>query len=279
VQSASLGVMAGSGVLFGWILEQDHMAYRYLFPLCSVAGMFALWQLRKIPEEDPAARPTGSAPRFRDFFQILRSNGHFRRYQISFFVFGFAAWMFNTLLPLYLAQDLKADYRSGALILVVINFGLPFLTSPFWGRVIDRTNLLLMRGAFNLAWSFAPLLVFLTHSVAGVIVAQLIAGFILGGSRLIWNLGVNIFAKRDEVPTYMGLHQSLTGIRGLLAPIIGLQLAELFAAPGAVPNYRAVFLICWGLTIVAGGFMIWEAFSMQRRGVATTFAQAEREEG
>ncbi len=278
IQASSLGVMALSGLLFGWMMEQDAAAYRYLFPLSAVLGILAVWQLRRIPEEDPSKRAFARPPSLWDFFRVLKRDPDFFRYQVSFFLFGFAALMYGALLPLYLAQDLDVSYQQGAMALVVIVSGLPVLTSYIWGRILDRYNMLLMRGLFNLLYAVSPLLIFLIPTIVGVMAGQVLVGLIQAGSSLVWNLGINLFARKEEVPLYMGIHQTLTGIRGIFSPMLGLWMAQYLAFGGAIPNYRAVFLLCAVVMAIAGFFMIWESRVMVRKGRATIFRMAEKGE-
>ncbi len=279
VQAGALGAMAISGLVFGKILELDPSAYRFIYPFSAILGFIAVYRLSGVPESDPRERLFGREPSLLDIWHVLRSDRDFLYYQISFFIFGLAAMMLNALLPLYLAQDLQVDYVSGAIALVVITSGLPVLTSPIWGRMIDRNNVLVMRGLFNLVWALCPFIIVATHSVAGVYAGQILVGFIQGGSMLVWNLGVNIFARKVEVPTYMGIHQTLTGARGLIAPVLGLWLAYTFAAQGAeVPAYRTVFLLCGVLMLGAGIFMVWEGRAMEAKGRAVTFKLADERE-
>jgi hypothetical protein len=49
-----------------------------------------------------------------------------------------------------------------------------------------------------------------------------VLGIAIGGGMLGWNLGHNDFAPEERVGDYLGLHVSLTGLRGLIAPLIGV---------------------------------------------------------
>lgn len=278
VQAGALGVMAISGFVCGKLLEWDGSAYRYLYPLSALLGFIAVYRLSGVPEADPRERFFTREPSIFNIWHVFRADADFLRYQVSFFVFGLAAMMMAALLPLYLAQDLQVDYVSGAVALVVITSALPVLTSPIWGRLIDRSNVLVMRGIFNVVWSMCPFIIVLMHSTSGVYIGQILVGVIQGGSMLVWSLGVHIFARQSEVTTYMGIHQTLTGARGLIAPVLGLTLAELFRGSAPIPDYRSVFLLCGVLMLAAGIFMIWEGRHMERKGRPVTFRLAEEQE-
>ncbi len=276
VHSLSIASIAGSAILFGAILEWNKDAYIYLYPVSAILGAIAVFYLCRIPEDDPVKRKFIREPSLLDIFHVLKRDPDFLRYEASFFVFGFAALSYMALLPLYLASDLNASYREGSIALV-INFVLPIVITPFWGRIIDKVNILLMRGLQNLVWALCPIIIYLTDSIGGVIAGQALIGVIQGGSVLVWTLGVNIFARKEEVPTYMGIHQTLTGIRGLIAPYLALSLAY-FVSRTEEPDYIRVFLVCGCVMFAAGLFMIWEGLHMDKKGRPTTFKHAEGED-
>lgn len=277
-EAVSLASMALSALLFGYLLRVDAHAYWYLYPVCGFVGLLAAWQLRGIPERKPDARPAVGAPSIFDIYHILRRDRDFLRYQITYFIFGIGATIYTALLPLYLAQDLKSDHQQAAMALVVLQTALPVVTSPLWGRVIDRMNVLLLRGLFNILWGACPLLVIAFHTIHGAYLAQFLMGLTTGGSALIWALGINIYAKKADVSTYMGIHTTLTGLRGLIGPVVGLNLAWALQGSAAVPGYRGAFVLAALVMIAAGGYMIWEGRWLARTGRATTFRQTESAE-
>ena len=56
--------------------------------------------------------------------------------------------------------------------------------------------------------------------------SQVVRGVANGGAMLAWQLGHNDFADRRQVMTYIGVHATLTGVRGATAPFIGMLLFE-----------------------------------------------------
>jgi hypothetical protein len=61
-------------------------------------------------------------------------------------------------------------------------------------------------------------LLFITAALVGIADA---------GGVLAWNLGHHDFAKDHNASQYMGVHVTLTGIRGLIAPFLGVGIYEL----------------------------------------------------
>jgi hypothetical protein len=58
-------------------------------------------------------------------------------------------------------------------------------------------------------------------------VGALSLGMAFAGGKLGWNLGHNDFASDDKSTLYMGIHVTLTGIRGLIAPLVGVSVYQL----------------------------------------------------
>ena len=49
-------------------------------------------------------------------------------------------------------------------------------------------------------------------------------GLCFAGGSIAWNLGHLHFARADDAEAYMGIHVSLTGLRGLVMPAVGMVL-------------------------------------------------------
>ena len=88
-------------------------------------------------------------------------------------------------------------------------------------------------------------------------VAAVVFGAGRGGGALAWNLGHNDFAAGGEVADYMGLHVTLTGIRGAFSPFLGMALYVGWPArpelglPGAGGLGAETFLISTAMCAVA----------------------------
>jgi hypothetical protein len=63
-----------------------------------------------------------------------------------------------------------------------------------------------------------------TAGLAVVAVGQMLIGVATAGGNLAWNLGHNDFAAAEEAGSYMAVHVMLTGLRGCIAPFVGVAL-------------------------------------------------------
>ena len=74
----------------------------------------------------------------------------------------------------------------------------------------------------------------LAGSVFWIGFGRVVFGVARGGGNLAWSLGHNDFAHPERAGLYMGVHATLTGLRGVFAPFVGMLL-YLGAAPRALP--------------------------------------------
>jgi hypothetical protein len=122
---------------------------------------------------------------------------------------------------------------------VLVTTGLPLILLPLasfaWARIFDRRHIISYRALH--AWSFVltNLLFWLGLALqvdALVFVGAAVLGAAYAGGQLGWNLGHNDFAKPEQSALYMGVHVSLNGIRGLIAPLLGVVVYRMLAERG-----------------------------------------------
>jgi len=78
-------------------------------------------------------------------------------------------------------------------------------------------------------------------------------GFAMSGISVIWQLSSIRFAENEDAGVYHSVHVAATGIRGLIAPLLGLAAMTVFSKTTAL-------FISSGLFIIASlsmGFMRW----------------------
>jgi hypothetical protein len=147
------------------------------------------------------------------------------------FILGSGNMMVDAPLVLALKSRLDTDYLVG----IAVVSSIPIIAIPlaigFWSKLLDRVHVVHFRAIHG--WTFvlsnALLLVGIAMANLPIIVVAAIArGIGFAGGVLAWNLGHHDFAPPGESGTYMGTHVTLTGIRGLAAPLLGVALWRWF---------------------------------------------------
>jgi len=226
-------VAAAIGLLMSWWPE----VWRLAFPLAGLAGLFAAWryqatrvrQGRRLQREELTQRSGRIGGQLRAALTILRNDVWYRRYMLTMFAFGSGNLMVIALLVVLLNEQ----FGFGRFEQVLITTALPLITlaifTPIWARRLDAAHILDYRA--RQAWMFVmALLLFMCASMAGLDMlfwaGALALGMAFAGGKLGWNLGHNDFASDEQSTLYMGIHVTLTGIRGLLAPLIGVGIYQ-----------------------------------------------------
>ncbi len=176
--------------------------------------------------------------------RVLRGDRRFRRYCVAQFFTGLANLLTISVVVSVVTRELVPDDGRGYWISVVIIEALPRLVMlgslGRWGQVFDRLGVLGMRTLNMVCWTASILFAmggdFLTpasgNTGPGLFLAALALfalrafanGLGLGGGALAWHIGHLHFAKPAEAEIYMGVHVTLTGVRGLIAPLGGMWL-------------------------------------------------------
>ncbi len=176
---------------------------------------------------------------------------------------------------LYLvSRQMGASYAESIAVTTVIPLVLSVLTMPFWALYLDRVHVSAFRAAHAWSFSLSQLLLWAgaaTHSLPMVLVARMVLGSARAGGGLAWNLGHNDFAPPDRVGLYMGVHVTLTGMRGAVAPFVGMALYLGWAAhrlPGlgvSLPAWDGLGEGLMPLAAVMSGVSALGFRSLQRR--------------
>jgi predicted MFS family arabinose efflux permease len=74
---------------------------------------------------------------------------------------------------------------------------------------------------------------------------------------LLWNIGSSYFCEPSEAGTYQSLHLSLTGLRAIVAPLLGVFFYEMF---GFTPTFILGSTVAFGAVVL----MIWSYKRDQR---------------
>jgi len=261
-----------TGATAGLMLDIKLETFRWLFIVASLFAFGSLSMLRRVKvrrqrqllnAEQQLAN--GQTFRPREFLAILREDALFRTYMIWMMVFGSGNLMTTALLILVMTNHLNMPGLSQVMITAAVPTLLMAFTTPFWGRVLASRHVIAFRAINSRVFVGAMLAFFSGATLAFpplLWLGAVLLGMAMGGGLLGWNLGHNDFASQARVTEYLGLHVTLTGIRGLLAPLIGVGLYSVLerAQPGA-----GVWALALPLILTSSGSL---GFNWLKRNVA-----------
>ncbi len=230
--------MVPSMLLAGWLLNKSHEMYRVLYPLAGLCGLIGCWyyhQLR-LPAgaETTVADRLGFRQRFREMEEVFDRNRLFLRLQMIFFLCGSAFFLTTHVILVLVRERFAFTPLELALWMSTTPQLLLAVTSPVWGRVLDRIGMarcrLIIAGL--LVGYLGCYFVGIMTAVPGfIILGSVLLGIGNGGGQVTWALASVHFApSAREVPVYNGIHFVLNGVRGLVMPWVGAVLLVLLGS-------------------------------------------------
>jgi Na+/melibiose symporter-like transporter len=239
--------------LFGLLLDFDNSAYRYIYPFIAVLGIFSIYILTKI-EYRVSDTPTPQKHFFSAVWSsvkkmagILKGNKPYRDFELSFMFYGLA-WMATAgVITIFFDKVLHMNYSTVAFYKNAYNT-LAIVLFPFFGKLIgniDPRKFALYTFGFMLLHLFFMemteyfgqyVVLFGIKIYYSLVISYIFYGLFTATMGLLWYIGSAYFCKNDEVSDYQSIHLSLTGVRALFSPLIGVFILEMF-------SFAAVFQI------------------------------------
>lgn len=241
VQMASLLVAAYSA-LIGLLLDWRPDAFRPAFILGAACALLAAHVNRKsrfrrqrqlIAAELAEQTLQGRRLSMSVLTSVLRRDIDFRHYMMAMMVFGSGNLMLLPMLVILLNEQLHLSQLHQ----VTVTSSLPLLMLCFsislWARMLDRRHIFSYRAIHS--WFFVAASALFAMAVImkqAVLLwpASVILGGAYAGGHLGWNLGHNDFSSDGNASHYMAIHVMLTGLRGLIMPLIGVGFYQYLAA-------------------------------------------------
>lgn len=254
-----------AAALAAWVLDTGRVDARWLYGAGALAGLVAAWLYRSARVRRQfalLAEETAAVGRTEPFslgmlFEILKKDPHFREYMFWMGLFGGGNLMLTSQLVVIFSEHLHLPASLQIALLSVVPLGVLPLFVPFWARMFDDGHVVEYRS--RQGWALVVAIATISCGTwldwspllwAGAV----LLAFAYAGSNLGWNLGHNDFASVGRAQHYMGVHVTLTGVRGAIGPPVGIliyQGLEIFR-PGA-GVYSLVLPLVF-VTIGAAGF-------------------------
>lgn len=242
----------------GKILDINENWFRYIFLAVGIMGCLSsfLMALIKIKKENftekafLTLKQVFIKPVLRTV-EVLKNNKDFAIFQRNFFIYGIAFMILLPAIPKYLVEYLQMDYSHTFLAKGIISqIGILFL-APLAGKVHDRKNPAFFTTIVFGILSLYPLTLLISSFMLGTSYVYYVVYFAffifsvgLSGMIIAWNISSIFFAGKEDVSMYQSVHVTLTGVRGIFAPFLGLLIMKTL-------GIRAVFIVAIFLFLFA----------------------------
>lgn len=234
-------IMAISGSIVGWVLDWQFDFFRWIFVAFSLISIVGAYRYRKLAvrnQQREIDRETskGTTPSFVAMLSLLKKNRSFGKYMLAMFTLGSGNLMFTAPLIVYLNEHTSLQQLQQILITTAIPLALIPFAVRWWAKLLDGNHIFYFRSIHS--WGFvSALALFLVAQLSGIefvfYIASVIYGIAISGGVIGWNLGHNDFVDKSKSKSeaenpmdYMAVHVTLTGLRGLIMPLVGIALYQ-----------------------------------------------------
>jgi len=252
---------------YGYLLDFDNFAFTRVIPLIAILGVISVFVLSKInyPTNTTSVPSktlwTSVKASVLEMKHIITTNVPYRHFELGFMLYGLSFMISVTVITIYFYDALNLNYASVAFYRNAYNI-VAILLLPFFGKLLGNVDprkfaaytyasiaayifFVLLTAYFPANFVFADITIYYT-----LLFYILFHGIFAATMVLLWNIGSAYFCKPSEAGTYQSLHLSLTGVRAIFAPLLGVLFYEMF-------GFTITFSIAIALLLMAIGLMFW----------------------
>ncbi len=262
----------------GHFLDAGSENWRWVFAAIALFGVLERILQFSVPvDEHREAAVLGSPrwmglalPHWRRLHQpilrmgsLLNRNRAFFRWEMQFMLYGLAFFMVGTVQPGYLVTGLGLSYAMISLGQVAAFRLSSIFSLPYLGAHHDRLDPASFCARIFGLLAFFPLLLASCSLVpegplrnALFLASFLLQGIAMSGVAVAWSMSSLVFAGKESAATYQGIHVTLTGLRGLVGPLLGWFVRNTF-------GWHATFACATCLLILAAWLMYRQGLSLR----------------
>lgn len=242
----------------GQILEYREDLWRTIFVIVGIAGFLGVMALALCNTEKNNAG-IRNKKRFsfieplKRTYTLLNEDREYFRFQRNFFLYGIGFLILLPIIPKYLVDHLGMGYRMSFIAKgVVAQLGLLFL-SPFFGKIFDKSHPTKFTAIGFALYALFPLNLFISSLFIGntaiylTFFAYIFFGVGMSFINMSWNISSIFFAGERDSSMYQSVHVTITGVRGMLTPVIGYVVMHYFGV-------RVVFIISF-LSLMSASYL------------------------
>ncbi|MBN1766395.1 MAG: MFS transporter [Sedimentisphaerales bacterium] len=231
--------LSRSAIVLLYTAAMDHLGFTYkdIYLISGLVGLGAVvfYSRLRIRGEKQTLRNAVNheqAPiRLFAGLVVLKTDPVFGKFMAWQMLNGFSTMLIEGAVLVVIINDVfESNWLEGGLALTVISVLLTGVTGLVWARIYDRTDIYIMRFYGAMMWCLSRVILLLGvcyKSIEIILISRVITGIAMGCGQLNWRLGHMAFSPPEKDSLYMGAHVSMTGLRGIVAPFLGLFLYRL----------------------------------------------------
>lgn len=225
-----------------------HASYRIIFPLGAIFGVASSLSFNRIRTQGPSREERSNKLPVHRFllssFGLFKENRQFRWFSLAVFTGGFGNLLLLPIVPVYQVDRLHIT-TSQAAVLTNIFSCVWMVSYLYWGRYVDRRCPLQATLVNSSILLLYPLVFLLSTNVWMLIPAFIVSGLTASGTELAYFNTVMEFSDERRLSQFQAIFTWLLGIRGTIAPFVGVVLKECLESNGI--DYKFAFLVSFAI--------------------------------
>jgi len=247
-------IMSISGMTVGFVLDWSFDYFRWVFVVFSLVSLVGAIRYRSLSVRNQQKEILQESKKedqrsLISTFKLLTENKSFGKYMLALFILGSGNLMFMAPLIVFFNDHTDLSQLRQILITSAIPLALIPIAVSWWAKLLDANHIFHFRSIHS--WAFVgALFVFFIAQRSGFtplfFIGAIFYGIAISGGFIGWNLGHNDFADADadadadknsdtknnkrtasnNSMDYMAVHVTLTGLRGLIMPLIGISFYQ-----------------------------------------------------
>jgi Na+/melibiose symporter-like transporter len=265
-QSINKIVMLVVTFLYGWWLDVNPGAYTLIFPFVAVIGIASVHLLSKIPYKDKEVVIRRSFMKavkdsMQRMFDLVKNNKPYMHFELGFMLYGFAFMSTVAVITIYYDEALHLNYSSVAFYKNAYNI-LAIVLLPFFGKLLGKLDprkfavitfgsMLLYILALALTQYFPAYVELWNLKIYFMMLVYILFhGVFAATMSLLWFIGSAYFGKDEDAGNLQSVHLSLTGVRAVFAPLIGIVFYQILGFSwtfgiAIFTLFMAILLMIW----------------------------------
>jgi len=224
--------------LYGWWLDINPGAYTMVFPFVAIIGITSVHLLSMIPYQDKEVvirRTFFKAVKdsMQRMVDLVKHNKPYMHFEVGFMLYGFAFMSTVAVITIYYDEVLHLNYSSVAFYKNAYNI-LAIVLLPFFGKLLGKLDprkfavitfgsMLIYILALALTEYFQAFIEIWNLKIYFMMLVYILFhGVFAATMSLLWFIGSAYFGKDEDAGDLQSVHLSLTGLRAVFAPLIGI---------------------------------------------------------
>lgn len=222
-----------TSTVIGKILDINEGSFGIIYILCGISGFISLIFLSRIKINEQKLKKKEKFSAIKPIVNMVNEfkvNRDFLQFEVAFTIYGMGILLVLAVIPQFLVNKIQMNYTEISFVRVFLLHSVFAIFMPLSAYMNKFIHPIGITGvSYFLLFIFSTFLGFIPYQTIIplkilVVIAFFIYAISMTGVEITWSLGSIYFTRGHDAIVHQSIHVTLTAIRGLLAPPLGLLI-------------------------------------------------------